>query len=191
LAPVPPTISNRRLEAPTGRWKDGLCDCFKLGLLHPHVWCAFFCSKIAMAQVMTRMQLTWLGEPGPFVATRSTFKVVLILLFSYIVYSTSLELASLDYSSGNLPVFIIVAKTIGSVLFSVWSIFSLCRTRQSVRERYSIAEERCAGCEDCCCAFWCTCCVVGQLSRHTGEYETYPAVCCTETGHPPGTPLCV
>jgi Cys-rich protein (TIGR01571 family) len=191
LAPLPPNVISPRIRAPTGRWKDGLFDCFSLGFRHPHIWCSFFCSKIHMAQLMTRMQLTWLGEPGARTATNNTFKVVCILLVSYVVYSTSLEVASLEYESSEVPKFIIALKYIGSSLFGIWSLYSLCRTRQSVRARYSIPEERCAGCEDVVCSFLCTCCVLAQISRHTGEYETYPAVCCTKTGHPPGTPLTV
>lgn len=191
MAPLPPNVISPRIKAPTGRWKDGLCDCFSLGIIHPHIWCSFCCSKIAMAQLMTRMQLTWLGEPGARTATQNTFKVVCILLVSYIVYSTSLEVAYLDYEKAEIPKLIVSMKFIGSFLFGIWSLYSLCRTRQSVRARYSIPEERCVGCEDVCCSFFCTCCVVAQMSRHTGEYETYPAVCCTTTGHPPGTPLTV
>lgn len=33
-----------------------------------------------------------------------------------------------------------------------------------------------------CCAFWCTCCTIAQISRHTADYEHYPAFCCTESG---------
>jgi Cys-rich protein (TIGR01571 family) len=144
-----------------------------------------------MAQIMTRMQLTWLGEAGPRVATKSTFKVVVMLLVSYMVYSTSLEIASMEYDPSSMPPIITILKSLGSVVFTIWSIYSLCRTRQSIREQYSIPEENCVGCEDACCAFWCTCCTLSQMARHTGEYETYPGVCCTTTGHPPQTPLTV
>lgn len=192
-APLPESAmtAERIINAPTGRWKDGLCDCFSVGICHPSVWCAFCCGKIAMAQVMMRMQLTWLGEPGPRESTKNTFKVVLILFCSYIVYSTSLDIASADYTEATMPRSITALKAIGGTLFTVWSLYSLCRTRQSVRNQYSIPEERCVGCEDLCCALWCTCCTISQMARHTGEYETYPGVCCSKTGHPPGTPLTV
>jgi Cys-rich protein (TIGR01571 family) len=140
---------------------------------------------------MTRMSLTWLGEHGQRVATQNTFKVMVLLFASYIVFSISLSIASLDYTTGNAPLFIIIMKTIGSILFFLWSMYSLCRTRQNVRAQYSIPEERCVGCEDLCCAFFCTCCTLSQMARHTGEYETYPGTWCSTTGHPPGTPLTV
>jgi Cys-rich protein (TIGR01571 family) len=154
LAPVPPSASKVRIEAPTGKWKDGLFDCFKYGVLHPHLWCALCCTRLAMAQIMTRMQLTWLGEPGALVATKNTFKVVVILIASYICFTTAIELGTLEYTDADVPMYIVITKLVVSSLFSMWSIYSMCRTRQSVRARYSIPEERCVGYEDCCMSFW-------------------------------------
>lgn len=116
-------VHDDRIKAPTGKWKDGLFDCFALGVCHPHLCCAFFCSKIAMAQIMTRMSLTWLGEPGQRVATRNTFKVVLILVVSYLIYCASLVVGTISYSAEELPIFIIVLKTVGGFLFGLWSLY--------------------------------------------------------------------
>jgi len=180
-----------RINAPTGRWKDGLCDCFSVGFCHASLWCACCCQIISMAQIMTRMSLTWLGEPGQKVSTKETFKVVVLLLIAYTIYSNALEFATLDMEPEEIPIPITVLKLLGSFFFSVWSVYSLCKTRQSVRRQYSIPEEQCHGCEDLCCSLCCTCCTLGQMARHTGEYENYPGVCCTKTGHPVGTPLTV
>jgi len=191
LTPLPASMGDDRIQAPTGRWKDGLFDCFSVGICHPSLCCAFLCPKISMAQIMTRMSLTWLGEPGQRVSTHNTFKVVLLLLASYVMFSTSLEIASLDYTPATTPTLIVVMKAVGSVLFALWSLYSLCRTRQNVRRQYSIPEKYCHGCEDLCCSIFCTCCALGQMARHTGEYETYPGVCFSTSGHPSGTPLTV
>lgn len=177
-----------------------------------------------MGQIMQRMMLTWLGEPGPIVSTRNSFKVVFVIVVSYFIYSISLEFATLPYSDEeSVPAFIPALKMVGSILFSVWALYALCRTRESIRARYSIEEERCQGyvvmicdkgsealpsslrlthshsllcftsnihrCEDFCCSFWCSCCTVSQIARHTGDYEEYPATCCTQTGNPPGAPF--
>lgn len=191
LVPLPPSDGIERINAPTGRWKDGLFDCCSVGICHPSLWCALCCSKISMAQIMTRMNLTWLGTPGQRVSTKDTFKVVVLLFIAYTIYANALEVASIGYTQETLPPLITVLKTIGSLLFGIWSVYSLCKTRQSVRRQYSIPEEQCNGCEDLCCSFWCTCCILSQMARHTGEYETYPGVCCTKTGHPVGTPMTV
>jgi hypothetical protein len=70
-----------------------------------------------------RMSLTWLGEPGQRVATRNTFKVVVLLVVSYIIYSTSLEIASRGYSGNSVPTVIVVLKMVGSFLFGFWSLY--------------------------------------------------------------------
>jgi len=135
-----------------------------------------------------------LGEPGPLISTRRTFAVVVILTVSFYVYYTALEFAEMAYDAAyyeSAPKVISILKFVGNLLFSIWAIYSLCRTRENVRARYQIPEKRCVGCEDLCCSLWCGCCTAAQLLRHTGEYETYPGTCCTKTGHPPGTPLVV
>lgn len=193
LTPLPLTFDGLRLRAPVGHWKDGLCDCCALGVCHPTLWCALCCTQIAMGQIMSRMQLTWLGEYGPIASTANTFRVVVLLVASYYAYSTCLLMAELPYATQGVPTptSIAVLKFVGSFVFSVWAVYSLCRVRENVRARYQIPETRCAGCEDLCCSLWCSCCVTSQMLRHTGEHETYPAVCCTRTGHPPGTPIVV
>lgn len=191
MVPLPVTAVQDRINAPTGRWKDGLFDCFSVGICHPSLCCAVWCDKISMAQIMTRMSLTWLGQPGQRVSTQNTFKVVVMLFVAYTIYANSLEIASLDYTPETLPVSISVMKSLGGFFFAWWSIYALFKTRQSVRRQYSIPEERCMGCEDLCYSIWCTCCTLSQMARHTGEYENYPGVCCSKTGHPEGTPLTV
>lgn len=38
------------------------------------------------------------------------------------------------------------------------------------------------GWEDICCAFWCQCCILGQMARHTVNYDERNALCCNEVG---------
>jgi Cys-rich protein (TIGR01571 family) len=151
-----------------------------------------------MAQVMSRMQLTWLGGIGSANMTRQTFMVVLMLTVAFFVYCLALEIAAFPYTSTSTvespvdpPLYISVLRMAGDLLFSLWAFIALCRTRRAVRERYQIPEQHCKGCEDACCSLWCGCCVAAQMMRHTGEYETYTGVCCSATGHPPGAPLVV
>jgi len=64
------------------------------------------------------------------------------------------------------------------VAYLVW------RTRRSIREKYDIKEERCHGQEDIMCAICCMPCSICHMGRHTADYSTYSAKCCTETGLP-------
>lgn len=191
LAPLPSSFPGERLKAPTGRWKDGFLDCCSTGILHPSFWCSLCCTQIAMAQVISRMQLNWLGEPGTAYSTRKSFNVIVILVVCYIFYSSSLELAAMPFDEKERPLLLPALKFLGIFLFSLYSVYALCRTRETVRARFQIPEQYCMGCEDLCCSIFCGICTVSQMLRHTGEYETYPGTCCTKTGHPDDAPLVV
>ena len=43
LSPLPAGLGDGepQVNIPTGRWKDGLFDCFNAGVFHPSLWCAF------------------------------------------------------------------------------------------------------------------------------------------------------
>jgi hypothetical protein len=80
--------------------------------------------------VMMQMQLTWLGEHGPLIQTKNAFKVVLVIFFSYFVYSLALEFAVTQYMTIDaVPGYIPALKLAGgSIFFSDWwALFSLCR----------------------------------------------------------------
>lgn len=191
LSPLSNTYDGPRINAPTGRWKDQLCGCCNEGLCHPSLCCSCFCGFIAMGQIMSRMQLTWLGGPGPLERTRQTFLVIIMLTLAYLIFDIGINILTFQYKSSEIPLYVHYITWIGISVFGIWFTIALCRTRKTVRERYQIPEHSCKGCEDCCCAVWCHCCVTAQMLRHTGEYEHYPGVCCSATGHPPGTPLVV
>jgi hypothetical protein len=76
------------------------------------------------------------------------------------------------------------AQDILRFLFWTYMLVLLIRARAYVRRLYSIPEQNCTGCEDCCCSFWLPCCTALQIARHTADYDTHGASCCTETGLP-------
>ena len=146
------------------------------------------------------MQLNFCGEQKGPAAASYTFKYMLILWLLY--YGTSQLLAALnqsyaaqvpnddsvaiEYSTTYWAIYGVRAAC--EVMFSLYMLFLIIRTRSLVREKYSIPEENCVGCEDCCCGFFCNCCVIAQMARHTADYDTYPAACCTKTGLPSNVP---
>lgn len=193
LIPLPDdfAVGEPRVNAPTGHWKDGTFDCHKAGWLHPSLWCAICFTQVAMGQVMQRLRFNWLGEPAPDAATKNTFKVVLTLVICYTIFTVCLEMAEASTGYYNVPTWIPTMRFIGGVLFTVYSIYALMKTRENTRAKYSIPEEKCKGMEDLCCSMWCSCCVVSQIARHTGEYETYKGSCCSSTGMSAHTPSVV
>mmetsp|Transcript_68415 Transcript_68415/g.95111 ORF Transcript_68415/g.95111 Transcript_68415/m.95111 type:complete len:81 (+) Transcript_68415:1-243(+) len=58
-------------------------------------------------------------------------------------------------------------------------LIAVCRTRAHMRRQYQIRPGCCGGCEDCCCVFWCGCCTVQQMARHTHDYKEHPVGCCS------------
>jgi len=144
-----------------------------------------------MGQLMQRLRLNWLGEGGEDESAKISFKIVLTLVICYTVFTVSLELAEAAQYYYNIPAYIPSLKFIGGVLFTIYSIIALMRVRESVRAKYSIPETRFAGCEDAVYSAACSCCVVAQIARHTGEYETYKGSFFSDTGMAPGTPQIV
>lgn len=197
LTAPPPGYSppGPQMDAPIGRWKDGLCDFFAYGLCHAHACTAIFCTELAMGQVMHRMRLTWLGGLVDSHSRVNTFKTVLALIICYHVYDGALGsyLYYNEVEGQQDPTisFIRFLKDTGALMFLVWTIYALCKTRQHVRDTYSIPESNCRGCEDCMCATFCACCTVAQISRHTGDYERNPSLWCTDNGLSPTAPMVV
>jgi len=74
-----------------------------------------------------------------------------------------------------------------SICISVLALILLTKLRSHIRQRDRIAETQCNGCEDFCCALWCSSCLTCQLLRHEGlkgaEYKL-----CDAKGGDPATP---
>jgi Cys-rich protein (TIGR01571 family) len=139
------------------------------------------------------MQLNFCGEQKGPAAASNTFKYMLIVWLVY--YGTHQLLANLNqYYAPQVPNdsttywAIFGVRMAYALMFGLYMMFLTIRTRSLVREKYSIPEEYCNGCEDCCCGVFCNCCVVAQMARHTADYDTYPAACCNTTGLPSNVP---
>ena len=94
--------------------------------------------------------------------------------------------------------------------FGIFIFYLMINLRATMRRVYSIPEQSClwlyrigacdpnngvcgsdteaglcaapVGWEDICCALWCQLCIVGQMARHTVDYEERRAVCCNAEG---------
>jgi len=185
-----------RASVPVGHWKDGMFNCFTLGVIHPVVWNAFCCPLILVGQVMHRLKITWLGNEGTVAQTAATFR---IFLFATLVYAFInqflkwLPMALVDENGYPKAGFYSVsfAKDTVNILFFIVCVLLVAKARKHVRSKYSIPEQQCKGCEDLCCSLWCNCCTLAQVARHTADYESYAALCCSETGMPPHAPSIV
>ena len=66
LIPLNPPNTTGEDKIPTGAWRDALCDCCQFGPCHPSLLIACFCRPILVAQLLTRMKMTWLGQRTHF-----------------------------------------------------------------------------------------------------------------------------
>lgn len=196
-------------NAPTGHWRNGLCGCCKFGPCHPIFLLACCIPQVLLAQVMTRMKLVrsiineeyddeyltmifkfqdYLAQPGGAMDEwKKTYKRIwIIIIVYYILQFISTPPTQFDESGIPIPAGFkesLVSNLI-SLAFGLYSIFILAKTRAYVRERYSIPEQRCIGCEDIVCATCCGMCTVAQIATHTADYDLIRADCFSNTGLP-------
>jgi Cys-rich protein (TIGR01571 family) len=194
-------------NVPSGRWRDGLCDCCAFGCCHPVFCLTFWCYSCSLGQVLHRMKLNFCANPTPdgqYPAT-SAFKIfwgiaigiyVLQVIIGIIIAASSDPLEYQTKYNPNTDQYEVTTtggdggagrgiSWLISYAMALFCFFITMRLRTYVRERYSIPG---SCCEDCCCSYWCMPCTICQLHRHTADFKTYPAGCCTDTGLNPGAP---
>ena len=116
--------NHHELSLSLGQWKDRWYDCCRLGLCHVTLWNACFCPQILAAQILSRLQLNWFGDPVvsetdpqlpqrhlPDKTKRETFDRVLLLVVSYWCLSTWTDPnhlpgpTSFIFNEGFFPIF--------------------------------------------------------------------------------------
>lgn len=211
---IPPTYSEGTplLEVPSGnadnagegRWKDGLCSCFRFGLCHTSLLSACCIPQLLMAQVLNRVSLDYLGRPITNTSAESktrTFRIILGILIAYFVFYLLLacppamvEMKDNDIDDANMDLGEVASITdtcpawqrglnqLVSCAMFVYTVVVMTRLRKTVRNRYHIPTNYDTNMEDCCYATWCGCCTVSQLARQTADYDVFAAHCCSTNG---------
>jgi Cys-rich protein (TIGR01571 family) len=152
------------------------------------------------------MKLNPCASPTQSSAGMSAFKTLFIIAVAYWVVSSVLGIAitsgndtttTTDINTGektdettteSWAEGLAVVRTIIGIVYTVFFLFVATLTRAYIRRKYNIPNGCCGPCDDFCCSFWCGTCSVCQMARHTADYATYPAACCTETGLLNGAP---
>jgi Cys-rich protein (TIGR01571 family) len=176
------------IDIPVGYWKDGLFNMCELGWCHPIAWISIFCPLVALGQVQTRISLDFLGRPSfGDLPTTNRFMMLTVIMFWAMTNVGLFAACNLKWSRGlELSVADVCAFALVNVAMFCFIVFVTQSTRSSLREKFMIREERCFDLEDICCAAVCLPCTVGQMARHTANYDDYEAVCCSKTGLPNG-----
>lgn len=172
---------------PTGDWRDELFDCCRLGICHPQVCLSCWCTPIALGQVLTRLQLDWFANPITSPKSCSAFKflaftcliwfVVDNVIYNVTHYHVTYSEYGNPYPASNWARIVDSIRSGIGYSYGIYLLILTIRARSHVRSKYSIPEQQCKGCEDCCCSFWCHCCVVAQMARHINDYDHHTASC--------------
>ena len=157
------------LGAVHGKWRVGLLSCCDV-LTQATCWMGLLCQPVLLAQILTRLQLTWKSERGSPEETSMTFNRIVI---------SNLVVLSL----GQVP-FLGYATTF---VFYILFLFSTYKLRRYMRARYGIpnavmCRKLGQGTEDCLTVTLCGCCATIQMARQTHDDKEYPGHCCTNTG---------
>ena len=159
-------------QAPTGKFRNDLCDCCKTCPCPLFMgWC---CPGILTGQVLQRLKLNALGMPGDH---QNTCMIMTGAFFAAWILAIILgALTKVGYIAWYaFYIYVIVAMTLG---------------RNNFRKRYNIPGSACgeSALDDFCCSFWCGCCTILQMHRHTHDERHYPYEMTSNTGLPTYAP---
>mmetsp|Transcript_1815 Transcript_1815/g.4029 ORF Transcript_1815/g.4029 Transcript_1815/m.4029 type:complete len:241 (-) Transcript_1815:48-770(-) len=174
------------IPVPLGAWRDGGRDCCGDGLLHPLFLNTVFFPCIALGQIMTRTGLDWMGDPAnKLVSSLSCANMTVLLTFWLAMNASFAFMLRVAWERGRyLTSEHYAVLALFNVLVLLYMVNLTRKVRGSIRNKYQIPEEHCVGLEDCCCAAFCMPCAICQMGRHTADFDTYRATCCTKTGLP-------
>jgi hypothetical protein len=176
-----------------------LCDIFRHGVCHCSVWSSCCCSLLAGGQVISRLNLTWYGRPGGSAAKKPFRTLLKLTIFIYFFRTLFFSIVCLldpnwgissrsewVHEPGYWYYFFALADDILAYGFILFVAIVLTSIRSYIRHKYSIQQGRCpricVPVSDCCLSLWCPCLVASQHLRHTGNYETSSARCCSSNG---------
>ena len=151
---------------PRRAWRAPLLECAQDGSLCMSSWC---CNFIFVPQMYERV----MGEPG----SCQKWAIGLASLFAAYVFCWTLSAS---------PFFAVVANLV-MIAYVVLVVHLGLTARKRVRMADQIPAVCCGDAEDCCCAYWCSCCASIQIMRHTGVPDGAYSFT-SPTGTPPGVP---
>ncbi|GAX13635.1 hypothetical protein FisN_14Lh354 [Fistulifera solaris] len=181
-------LDSMTIDTPIGYWRDGICGLCSHGCCHPVVWNSILCPLVALAQVQYRANLDFLGRPNLFYGAAPNRAMMVTIILFWIVINAMLLLGYNIKWSQNMDLTIADWTSLAVIngAYMCFIVFVTQSTRSSLRDKYLIREQACSDLEDLCCATCCLPCSISQMSRHTGNYNEYEAVCCSRTGLPDG-----
>ena len=143
-------------------------------------------TPVALGQIMARNRLTWLGLPGSrFQSKYVCLNMFMIILFWLALNFLAIFVVGVHIQRGHLPSGLdIFCLCIVNIIMVLYTIYTVTNARMSIRAQYGIPKHYVPNKEDLLCATCCMPCTIAQMGRHTANFDTYRAVCCSSTGLP-------
>mmetsp|Transcript_34469 Transcript_34469/g.83403 ORF Transcript_34469/g.83403 Transcript_34469/m.83403 type:complete len:311 (+) Transcript_34469:118-1050(+) len=176
-----------------GRWRHDLFACCDL-CCNGMFWMAACCNYAAVGQLLQRLRMNVIGQrTAEYKSTCMIWTIICVIVLAFDFgggYSTPTRTivttdGNFDFSQVNYSTFDIISSIVGAI-FSILALVALTNARYWVRMHWSIPSDCC--CDDrscfgdCCCVFWCGCCSVIQMMRHTHDENVDSYDCCSNTG---------
>jgi Cys-rich protein (TIGR01571 family) len=185
------TRTKLNFHIPTGRWRDGIFDCFIIEPIHSQCCLSYCFPYIALGQIMTRLNLNVCGNrsntPRSEQGYCQPFYIMCIIAFSlWFLNIVNFQASTIAFAVSGSPEKVAFHPSILFVIVTyaavIYMIVVHTKTRNQLRRKYRIGTNE-ACCGDCCCATFCGVYSICQMARHTAEYHhTHRARCCTQTG---------
>jgi hypothetical protein len=160
---------------------------------------AIWCNMVLLGQVMTRMNLDWIGSPiGNRTGTWSPFKIMVTVTAVYF-FGTSFFVILFD-GNNSISVLLTTLRLVFTSAVFLYALVAKIRTRAYIRRKYGVRPSVCSGCgccgcgsgcDDFCASYLCSCLTTAQMDRHTADYDKYAGDCCSANGLPQYSPTIV
>lgn len=137
---------------PEGNWASDLFDCCGDGGM---CWAACCCPFLTGPQLYQRVT----GEPG---SCRKWASILVTLYVLSRIASTLQQVSPRGSSLGPIYLGANAGLTVALYAISAWVLTVM---RKRIRFKDEIGVGGCGEAEDCCCSFWCSCCVTVQAFR--------------------------
>lgn len=157
-----------------GAWRYGLFSCFDV-FCNGMFWISWCCTYITMGQLLQRMKMNVCGQPGEYKNTCVIWTIIMaIMVIIYCVDGAMAKNTILDAIFGIIYITVFLTM-----------VFAMTNVRYYMRKKWRIPADCCDGngcLSDCCCVYWCGCCSLIQMMRHTHDEKKYHYNCGSATG---------
>lgn len=135
---------------------------------------------------MTRTGLDWRGRPAnKLVSSFSCMNMTVLLMFWLAMNVSACFMMRFAWEQGRvLGVEYYGPIVLFDIVVLLYMVYLTKIVRGSIRNKYQIPEETYGRLQDCICATFCMPCTICQMGRHTADFDTYRASCCSSTGLP-------